>query len=80
MRHSVRNGHRDLSNRLECLDHSRALALGWPIGSGLIESDHRHVLQARLKEAGAAWLPDRADQIAHWHVLRANHQWLSLWD
>ena len=76
----VRSGYRYLSNRLACLDYPRALALGLPIGSGMIESGHRHVLQARLKKAGAAWLPDHADQIAHLRVLRANEQWLSLWN
>ena len=76
----VRNGYRYLSNRLDCLDYPQALALGLPIGSGLIESGHRHVLQARLKKAGTAWLPDHADQIAHLRVLRANDQWLSLWN
>lgn len=76
----VRQGHRYLNNRLDSLDYPGALALGLPIGSGLIESGHRHVLQARLKKAGTAWLPDHADQIAHLRVLRANHQWLSLWN
>jgi len=76
----VRNGYRYLSNRLDCLDYPRAIALGLPIGSGMIESGHRHVLQARLKKAGAAWLHDHADQIAHLRVLRANGQWLSLWN
>ena len=76
----VRNGHRYLSNRLDCLDYPRALALGLPIGSGMIESGHRHVLQARLKKAGTAWLPDHADQIAQLRVLRANGQWQSLWN
>jgi hypothetical protein len=76
----VRKGHRYLSNRRECLDYPRALKLGLPIGSGMIESGHRHVLHARLKKAGAAWLKDSADQIAHLRVLRANHQWLSLWN
>lgn len=76
----VRNGHRYLSNRLDCLDYPQVLALGLPIGSGIIESGHRHVLQARLKKAGAAWLSDHADRIAHLRVLRANHQWLSIWN
>jgi hypothetical protein len=76
----VRNGHRYLNNRLACLDYALALALGLPIGSGLIESGHRHVLQARLKKAGAAWLSDHADQIAHLRVLRANNQWQSIWN
>ena len=76
----VRASHRYLHNRLDCLDYPGALALGLPIGSGMIESGHRHVLQARLKRAGTAWLPEHADQIAHLRVLRANDQWLSLWN
>ena len=76
----VRNGHRYLTNRTDCLDYPRALKLGLPIGSGMIESGHRHVLQARLKKAGTAWLRDHADQIAHLRVLRSNNQWLSLWN
>jgi len=76
----VRNGHRYLVNRTDCLDYPRALRLELPIGSGLIESGHRHVLQARLKKAGAAWLVENADEIANLRVLRANGDWLSLWN
>jgi Uncharacterised protein family (UPF0236) len=76
----VRNGHRYLTNRTDCLDYPRALRLGLPIGSGMIESGHRHVLQARLKKAGAAWLINHADRIANLRVLRANGQWLNLWN
>lgn len=76
----VRNSYRYLNNRLAALDYPRALALGLPIGSGMIESGHRHVLQARLKKAGTAWLIDHADQIAHLRVLRANRQWESFWN
>lgn len=76
----VRSSHRYLTNRLACLDYPRALALDLPIGSGLIESGHRHVLQARLKKPGIAWLRTHADQIAHLRVLRANHQWAAFWN
>jgi hypothetical protein len=76
----VTNAHRYLSNRTECLDYPRALRLGLPIGSGMIESGHRHVLQARLKKAGTAWLMTNADRIANLRVLRANGQWLTLWN
>ena len=75
----VRNAHRYLTNRLDCLDYPEAEKLGLPIGSSLIESGHRHVLHSRLKKAGAAWLHDHADQIAHLRVLRANQQWESFW-
>jgi hypothetical protein len=76
----VRNAYRYLNNRRDCLDYPRALKLDLPIGSGMIESGHRHVLQARLKKAGAAWLHGHADQIAHLRVLRANRKWESLWN
>jgi hypothetical protein len=75
----VSNAHRYLSNRTECLDYPRALRLGLPIGSGLIESGHKHVLQARLKKGGA-WLTSNAELLANLRVLRANRQWLSLWN
>lgn len=76
----VRNGYRYLNNRLDSLDYPRALRLGLPIGSGMIESGNRHVLQARLKQAGTAWLANHADQIAHLPVLRVNQRWESLWN
>ena len=76
----VRQGHRYLTNRLDCLDYPRALKLGLPIGSGMIESGHRHVLQARLKKPGIAWLRVHADHMAHLRVLRANRKWQSLWN
>jgi len=75
----VGNAHRYLSNRTDCLDYTRALRLELPIGSGLIESGHKHVLQARLKKGGA-WLISNAELIANLRVLRANRQWLSLWN
>lgn len=75
----VSNAHRYLSNRTDCLDYHRALQLGLPIGSGLIESGHKHVLQARLKKGGA-WLISNAELVANLRVIRANRQWLSLWN
>lgn len=76
----ARNAHRYLNNRLDSLDYPLALLLGLPIGSGMIESGHRHVLHGRLKKAGAAWLHENADQMAHLRVLRANQQWEALWN
>ncbi len=76
----VRSGHRYLSNRTDYLDYPGALALELPIGSGLIESGHRHVLHARLKKPGAAWLKDNADRMGHLRVLRANGKWETFWN
>lgn len=71
----VRGAHRYLSNRADPLDYPQALAQGLPIGSGLIESGHKHVLQARLKLAGCAWLRKNASDMAQLRTLRANDQW-----
>lgn len=76
----VRRAIRYLSNRLDQLDYPRAIARGLPIGSGLIESGHKHVLHARLKQAGSAWLPKSADAIAQLRVLRANAHWEEFWN
>lgn len=75
----VRAAIRYLRHRLDSLDYPKALARGLPIGSGLIESGHKHVLQARLKKAGSAWLPAHADALAQLRVLRANQHWDQYW-
>ena len=75
----VRAAHRYLSNRRDQLDYPGALARLLPIGSGLIESGHRHILQKRLKIPGAAWLRPNAEAIAHARALRANGGWLTYW-
>lgn len=76
----VRKAYRYMSNRLTNLDYAKAKELGLPIGSGLIESGHRHVLQARLKKAGTAWLPENAEKMAQIRVIRANNKWESFWN
>ena len=75
----VRSAHRYLSNRLDALDYPAALAQKLPIGSGLIESGHKHVLHARLKGPGSAWLPANANAIAQLRVLRSNQLWGDFW-
>lgn len=76
----VRAARRYLGHRRDQLDYPRALRLDLPIGSGLIESGHRHVLQARLKRPGTAWLSENAETLAQLRVLRANGLWQHLWN
>jgi hypothetical protein len=75
----VRCAHRYLDNRREALAYDRARGQSLPIGSGLIESAHKHVLQARLKLPGAAWSIDHAEALAHARALRANRLWEQYW-
>jgi hypothetical protein len=63
---------RYLENRREQLDYPSAIAAGLPIGSGLIESGNRHVLQRRLKQAGTWWLPENLNAMACLRTTRAS--------
>lgn len=75
----VRAAHRYLANRRDQLDYPAALARSLPLGSGLIESGHKHVLQKRLKIPGAAWLRANAEAFAQARALRANGGWSLYW-
>lgn len=75
----VRAAHRYLQGRREQLDYAGARAAGRPIGSGEIESGHRHVLQQRLKLAGGWWKHNNAEAMLGLRVARANQLWNSYW-
>ena len=75
----VRVAHRYLANHTHLMDYQGALAQDLPIGSGMIESGHRHIFQIRLKQPGAAWLRSTAQAIAHARAARANNLWDSYW-
>lgn len=72
----VRACYRYLSNRAGQFDYARAIAQGLPVGSGEIESAHRHVIQDRLKRSGAWWKEENAQAMLNLRTLRANGSWL----
>jgi hypothetical protein len=76
----VRRACRYLNNRLDQLDYAGAMAEKLPIGSGLIESGHRHVIQSRLKIAGASWSIENAEKLIQARTTRANRKWESYWN
>lgn len=76
----VRAAVRYLSGRREQLDYVGARAAGLPIGSGEVESGHRHVIQQRLKLAGSWWKETNAEAMLGLRVARANQLWDSYWN
>ena len=60
---SVLKAYRYLTNRLHQLDYLGAITNNLPIGSGEIESGHRHVVQKRMKRAGAWWKETNAEHM-----------------
>lgn len=75
-----RAAQRYLSARREQLDYAGARAAGLPIGSGQVESGHRHVSQQRLKLAGGWWKEPNAEAMLGLRVARANHLWDAYWN
>lgn len=55
---------RYLETNEERLNYAAFREAGFPVGSGFVESGHRHVLQARMKRAGQHWDPARADRMS----------------
>ena len=75
----VRDAYEYLSARLERLDYAGAVASGLPIGSGLIEGGHRHVVQARMKRSGMWWREGNVRRMLGVRVARANKDWKAYW-
>jgi hypothetical protein len=75
----VRSAHGYIHERQAHMDYAGALAAGLPIGSGEVESGHRHVLQKRLKVAGAWWLKRHAQAMLQLRTVRANRDWDKYW-
>jgi hypothetical protein len=75
----VRAAYRYLSNRMDQLDYKTAIERGLPIGSGMIEGGHRHVLQNRLKLSGAWWKKKNVIDMANLRVCRANNEENQYW-
>ncbi len=76
----VRCALRYLKNRKNHLFYDEAIQSGLPIGSGTVESAHKHVLQNRMKKAGMAWLPTTAESMVQARTCIVNDRWDSYWD
>lgn len=63
----------------DAVDYDHFKELGYPIGSGEVESAHRSVPQKRLKLPGACWDPDSINPLLALRVIRANDWWNEYW-
>lgn len=75
----VRAAIRYITNRPGQFDYPTALKNELPIGSGEIESTHRHLIQKRMKIAGAWWKLDNARNMLELRSHRANNNWDQYW-
>ena len=76
----VRAAYRYLKQRIRHLNYASAGKEGLPIGSGEIESGHRHVIQKRLKLAGSWWKETNAQRMLNLRTARENNYWTAYWN
>ena len=75
----VRQAHQYIKERKDWMDYAGALKAKLPIGSGPVESAHRHIVQARVKKAGAWWREQNVEDVVQMRVVRANGAWNTYW-
>jgi len=69
-----------LARNRDAVAYGEYRANGWSTASSEVESAHRHVVQVRLKIAGAWWHPDHVDDILALRMLKANGWWKQYWE
>jgi hypothetical protein len=57
------------------MDYQRYLALGWPIGTGVIEGACRHLVKDRFEQAGMRWSKAGAQSLLDLRTVAFNDDW-----
>lgn len=68
-----------LSSRRAQMQYPRYQAAGWPIGSGMVESANKLVVEARLKGAGMHWKRDNVNPMLLLRNAVCNERWEESW-
>ncbi len=68
-----------LEKRLAQMQYPRFQAAGWPIGSGLVESANKLVVEARLKGAGMHWSRASVNPLLALRNAVCNDRWTEAW-
>ena len=61
------------------MHYDEYLAVGYPIGSGVIEGACRHLIKDRLERAGMRWHPDGAQAMLDLRATYLNGEWEEFW-
>lgn len=68
-----------LEKRAAQMDYPAFLAAGWPIGSGMVESANKLVVEDRLKGSGMHWERGHVDPMLALRNVVANDRWDEAW-
>ena len=70
---------RYLEKRQEMIDYPHFRKVQVPIGSGIVESGHKVVMQRRMKQAGMRWAEENINPILALRMSICNHTWHENW-
>ena len=70
---------RYLRKRMASMQYPAFQKAGWPIGSGMVESGNKLVMQARLKGAGMHWKPEQVNPMLALRMNLCNERWQEGW-
>jgi hypothetical protein len=68
-----------LTKRVGQLQYPRYQAQGWPIGSGMVESANKLVVEARLKGSGMHWARDHVNAMLAVRNVVCSDRWAEGW-
>jgi hypothetical protein len=68
-----------LENGRERMDYKRFREQGWPIGSGAIEADGKHLVKERMGLVGARWRRANIGPILALRLAIFNEEWEAAW-
>ena len=68
-----------LERRVDQLRYAAFVAHGYPIGSGIVESANKLVVEARLKGAGMHWAPAHVDPMVALRTVVCADRWDEAW-
>jgi len=72
--------HKYLSKHIEHIDYERFKELGFPLGSGIIESTCKWLIQQRFKGVGMRWSERGFNHLLHLRLAWVNGTYFRLWD
>jgi hypothetical protein len=75
----VEKKRRYLCTRQNLMHYPTYRAAGWPIGSGMVESANKLVMQTRLKGPGMRWEPTHVNPMLALRTAVCNDQWSEAW-
>jgi hypothetical protein len=68
-----------LCKREAVMQYPRYREQGWPLGSGMVESANKLVVQTRLKGAGMHWAPSQVNPMLTLRNAVCNERWQECW-